>query len=110
MTTKAVPDSQEDTAAPEHWQPPRERAPSLEREEGPSLARALIIVGMFCLAVGVSPYLGPLFGKSRTLIGFGTGNFMLALSLLCFLYHASRDRDLQVRRTYAALGIAGLLF
>jgi ABC-type transport system involved in multi-copper enzyme maturation permease subunit len=109
MTTKAVPDSRDETAAPEHWQPLPERAPSLEREEGPSLARALIIPGMFCLAVGVSPYLGSWLGKSRTLIGYGTGNFMLALSLLCFLYHAVRDRDVQIRRVYALLGMFGLV-
>src|SRR4051794_33357130 len=99
MTTKTAPEPREESAPADLWRPPRETAPSLERDEGPTLARALIILGMFFLAVGASPYVGPLLGRAHTFISFATGNFLLSLSLLCFLYHATRDRDLQIRRS-----------
>src|SRR5439155_25738620 len=100
MTPKTAPEPREESAPADLWRPPRETAPSLERDEGPTLARALLTLGLLFLAVGAAPYVGPLLGRPHTVISFATGNFLLSLSLLCFLYHAARARDLPVRRRY----------
>src|SRR5687768_161147 len=100
MSTKAVPEAGEEGARDDLWQPQREQAPSPLRDEGPSLPRAFFMLGMFLFAFGVVPYLRTTAPYSLT-----TGNLFLALSLLCFLYHAAGDRDLQIRRTYTFLSL-----
>jgi ABC-type transport system involved in multi-copper enzyme maturation permease subunit len=107
MSSKAITEKPE-THAPDDWHPPPERAPSLIREEEPTLARWVGMVGLFFLCIGaillviqswgMTARFGPIpLGPAATIL-------FLVIGLSGMLYHAAADRDQQIRRTYAVFG------
>jgi ABC-type transport system involved in multi-copper enzyme maturation permease subunit len=106
MSSKAITEKPE--AQVRDWQPPPERAPSLVRAEEPTLARWVGMVGLFFLCVGAILLVIQAWGMTAR---FGTIPLGPAATILFFvigltgmLYHATADRDLQIRRTYALFG------
>src|SRR5437773_750862 len=98
MTSKTVPD------APDAYRSPfgQELAPSALRSDEPSFARMVGMTGLGLVFVGVavlffnrfSPrWIGPVWGQAFVILG-----------LAGLLFHAARDNDLQIRRTYGVLG------
>src|SRR5437868_8185708 len=94
----------ESKIAPAAWESVQETAPSTLRPDEPRLARWIGSVGLLLIALAFFAMVFARMGESR--IGPGTRIFLLATGLMCVLFHASRDADLQMRRTY---GLAGLL-
>jgi ABC-type transport system involved in multi-copper enzyme maturation permease subunit len=89
------------------WQSPPEMAPSTLRRDEPRLARWIGGIGLLLLALaGWALLLQATWG---TWIGPGTRVFLITVGLGCLLFHASRDPDLQVRRTYGVFGFACLI-
>src|SRR5262249_20657019 len=95
----------ESKIGPAGWESLEETAPSTMRPDEPRLARWIGSMGLLFIALA---FFASLFaaraGVSR--IGPGTRIFLRAAGLMGVLFHASRDTDLQMRRTY---GLAGLL-
>lgn len=87
----------------------RERAPSWVRDEEPRFARWVGTVGLFLLAVGIAALCFHLAKRTHR-IGPGLGVLSTVLGLGCMLFHATVDKDLQVRRTYGVLGLVWLVF
>ncbi|MCS6849977.1 MAG: ABC transporter permease [Gemmataceae bacterium] len=90
-----------------NWQARREMAPSLVRPEEPTVARWVGSLGLVLVAVGAGILLWANFSSSggnplSGLVALGAG-------ILCLLFHASVDRDVQIRRSYGVLGLLWLL-
>ncbi|MCE9534629.1 MAG: ABC transporter permease [Planctomycetes bacterium] len=86
---------------------PPENAPSQTAADEPSWARTLGLAGMMLTVIGLivvtfNDLYGPRF------FGKGWGFVFLALGISGMLFHAVRDRDVQIRRAYAFVGY-GLL-
>src|SRR5215472_10734700 len=88
------------------WEPGVETAPSVLKEEEPTLARSIGLAGASCVIFGGAAILFHVIGWNQGRVGLGTSTFILAVGLLGLLIHASADRDLQVRRLYWGLGLA----
>jgi hypothetical protein len=81
----------------------RESAPSIVRADEPRLARLIGMTGLFLVVLSGSV----LFlqqGALASVIGPFWRTLLMAGGVGCLLYHAARDNDTQVRRTYGALG------
>src|SRR5438128_3772203 len=106
MSTNLAPDTQ-GAEAPDVWQPPRESMPSQVRADEPMLARWIGFGGLGLLTLGVCIFILQAKGRSSALSEFLWP--LLAVSGLGgILFHALRDVDLQVRRTYGSIGYAWL--
>src|SRR5689334_15258597 len=84
----------------------QEVAPSALRDEEPSLARLVGLVGLFAVFGGVlvivlNKWLGP------RALPMAASTWFFVVGVACLLFHAARDADTQIRRTYGAVG--GLL-
>jgi hypothetical protein len=114
MSSKSITEKQPPSEpSPGGWQPPRERAPSVLREDEPRVARTAGLIGLMLLVVGAVALLMNAYGRAG-LVGPGLGSFFAVLGLGLMLFHAAADKDLQVRRTYGAfgfvlLGLSGVL-
>src|SRR4051812_31260437 len=102
MSTKTTPEP----PAAYHSPFGQEVAPSALREDEPSLARLVGIVGLFAVFGGVlvivlNKWLGP------RALPMAASTWFFVLGVACLLSHAARDADTQIRRTYGAVG--GLL-
>lgn len=89
------------------WRPAPELPPSSMREDEPRLARAAGLVGFFLVLVGLVALLLHLSGSQKvltSLIPSGWDVLLVLVGLGGLLFHAARDRDLQVRRMYVAFG------
>jgi ABC-type transport system involved in multi-copper enzyme maturation permease subunit len=82
---------------------PREMAPSLVRPDEPRLARILGTIGLFLVVLAGAVLLVPSSGFSA-IVGPFWRTLLMSLGIACLLYHAARDDDMQVRRTYGLLG------
>jgi hypothetical protein len=82
---------------------PRETAPSIVRADEPRFARWVGMVGLFLVALAVMS-LGVRAARGTSLLGPVLLTGMLGIGLTCLLFHAARDSDPQVRRTYGLLG------
>jgi ABC-type transport system involved in multi-copper enzyme maturation permease subunit len=98
----------ESKVAPARWESVQETAPSTLRPDEPRLARWIGSVGLLFIALAFFAWLFAMrTGESR--IGPGTRIFLLATGLMGVLFHASRDTDLQMRRTYGLVGLLLLI-
>ncbi len=96
-----------DEPGPSRWQPGVEIAPSVLREDEPTVARTFGLAGAACVIFGGASLMFHAFGWSyRVPVGWGT--FILVVGIVGMLAHAAFDPDLQVRRLYWGLGL-GLL-
>jgi ABC-type transport system involved in multi-copper enzyme maturation permease subunit len=90
------------------WESVQETAPSSLRPDEPRLARWIGSVGLLFIALAFFAwFFSARAGESR--IGPGTRIFLLAAGLMGVLFHASRDADLQMRRTYGLVGLLLLI-
>jgi ABC-type transport system involved in multi-copper enzyme maturation permease subunit len=91
----------------------RERAPSLLREDEPTVARIVGTVGLAMALFGIMAIAVTAAGRQGP-FGIGWGSFFLAWGLGGLLFHAAADKDLQIRRSYSLLGalllIGGIVF
>jgi len=91
----------------------RERAPSLLREDEPTVARIVGTVGLAMALFGIMAIAVTAAGRQGP-FGIGWGSFFLAWGLAGLLFHAAADKDLQIRRSYSLLGalllIGGIVF
>jgi hypothetical protein len=106
--SKAITERPEAGAPAGGWRPLREAAPSVMREEEPTAARVVGFIGLMLVALGgVALLLNAVGWASR--IGTGPGSFLAIAGLACLLFHAARDADLQIRRTYGVIGLLWLV-
>ncbi|MSU77212.1 MAG: hypothetical protein EXS16_03850 [Gemmataceae bacterium] len=101
---------------PPAWESVPERAPSFERDERPTVARILAMMGLFLLVLGSLALLAPTWmkqvegGPPRTsLISPAWGFFFATIGLCLILYHVYCEQDVQFRRLYAFAGLALIL-
>lgn len=100
--------SSETEPAAAAWHAPRESLPSQVRADEPTLARWLGFAGLWLLTLGIVLRVFEAKGRSTGLTEFAWPLLSIA-GLGGILYHALRDGDLQVRRTYGVIGYAWVL-
>src|SRR5438445_9213122 len=87
----------------------QESAPSQMREDDLDFARAIGMAGLTTTYLGFAIVV---FNQiSPRFLGAAWGYFFLIVGFAMMLFHAARDGDVQIRRTYAVLcgfGIIGL--
>src|SRR5947209_690221 len=100
MTSKTMPE------APEHepYRSPfgQEVAPSELRADEPRFARLVGMVSLGMVVVGVAVLL--FNARGPRLFGPIWGYFFVPFGLAGLLFHAARDSDIQIRRSYGMLG------
>src|SRR5258708_1522698 len=105
--SKAITENPEERLPP-GWGPHTEIAPSVLREDEPTTARTVGLVGAsFVIFGGVALLIGAVRQDVR--VGVGWASVCLALGVVGLLAHASFDRDLQVRRLYWGAGLGLML-
>ncbi|MBL8798726.1 MAG: ABC transporter permease [Planctomycetia bacterium] len=93
----------------DRWQTPQEVAPSVMRQDVPTVAR---VIGVAALVFGFAPgLLAIVFDKTGTgaRIPVGLGLVMALFGLAGMLYHAARDGELEIRRAYGVFALVWLL-
>ena len=103
MASKTLPE-------PPASRPPavQESAPSLMRADEPGFARGVGMAGLAALFLGVAILV---FNKiSPRFLGPGWGGFFTVVGVAMLLFHAARDADVQIRRTYGAVGLLLIAF
>ena len=103
MSNKAVIDPQPHDSPAEGWHPARETAPSVMREDQPTFARWVGLVGLMSVTLGTATVVAAAGGLASR-INPVVGSFLSIIGLACLLFHAARDTDQQVRRVYGVLG------
>jgi ABC-type transport system involved in multi-copper enzyme maturation permease subunit len=106
--SKALTDKEGQRPLPPDWGP-EETAPSVLREDEPSVARLVGGLGAFLIVVGAASLARALavgVGARPPLLGVGWAFLFLVVGVGGLLFHAAFDRDIQFRRVYAAF--AGL--
>ncbi len=105
MSTKLSPEDQPAVAS---WHTPREALPSQVRADEPTLPRWIGFSGLWLLTLGIVLRVLEAKGRSSGLTEFAWP--LLAITGLGgILFHALRDGELQVRRTYGIIGYAWVL-
>src|SRR5581483_11353791 len=99
--SKAITEKQEDRGPSRRWE--AETAPSVVREDEPTIARTFGLIGASFVIFGGLALLLNLWGKTER-VGIGLSSIILAFGIVGLLSHAAYDRDLQIRRIYWALG------
>jgi hypothetical protein len=102
MPSKAIKQKREEKQLFGGWQPPQETAPSVMREEEPTFARYVGLVGLMLVALGGAALFARMVGM-QSRIPPDWGGILLMTGLGGLLFHATRDRDLQFRRLYGGL-------
>ncbi len=105
MSTSIKPPRRNETLLTD-WHPSPDQAPSLVRQEQPTTARVIALIGLFLILLGMIPVLGPHIRLERTVIDMGQGFFAITSGLMLVLVHAFIDRERVFRRIYAYLGLA----
>lgn len=109
MATRVVKPQRDEETMLTGWESMPEQAPSLVREDQPTFARIVAMVGVLLLAVGAMAMVAPVM-RWTYVISSAWGLFVFTLGLAQVLYHAFVDRDVQFRRIYLAVGMFLLLF
>ena len=98
---------------PPMWESIPERAPSVEHDDRPTVARILAMMGLFLLVLGALAMAAPSWMKQvdgqpprTSLISPAWGFFFATIGLCLLLYHVFCERDVQFRRLYAFAGLA----
>ena len=99
MATRAIKPKRENTMLT-GWESMPEKAPSVMREDQPTVARILAMVGVMLVASGLLAQFA-----SGYIVSPGWGAFLLSIGIVLMLYHAFVDKDLQFRRVYMGLGL-----
>src|SRR5262249_12465825 len=87
----------------EDWHAARETAPSIIREDEPTFARVVGLIGLISVTLGTAAIVA--YGRGVAIrISPAFGGFFSIIGLACLLFHAARDTDQQVRRVYGILG------
>ncbi|MBY0525872.1 MAG: ABC transporter permease [Gemmataceae bacterium] len=107
MSSKAITETPDPEAPAGGWKTAREIAPSIMREDEPTVARWIGGIGLTCLLVGGAA-LALKQMNVNTRIGPFLGSLFFIAGLVGLLYHAARDTDLQIRRAYGFLGFVWL--
>lgn len=89
------------------WEPGVEMAPSVLKDDEPTLARSIGLAGACGVIFGGAALMFNTIGWSER-VGIGSSTVILVAGLVGMLFHAVYDRDLQVRRLYWGGGL-GLL-
>ncbi len=105
--SKAITEKHDDHGPGRRWEPAVESAPSRLREDEPTIARTIGLIGASCVIFGGLALLLNVFNDTQR-IGIGMASTILAVGIVGLLSHAAYDRELQMRRIYWALGL-GLL-
>jgi ABC-type transport system involved in multi-copper enzyme maturation permease subunit len=88
------------------WQHAPDQAPSIVRQEQPTIARVIALVGLFLILLGMIPVFYRLAKIERApIIEAGTGFVCITSGLMLVLVHAFVDRERVFRRIYAYVGI-----
>jgi ABC-type transport system involved in multi-copper enzyme maturation permease subunit len=109
MSSKAIKEKPE-PGAPLGWKPQPEAAPSVMLEDEPRLFRLIGFIGLLFLTVGGLALVLYLTTAASRLVGPVLGSCFTVIGLACLLFHAARDADMQIRRTYLVFGLAWVLF
>src|SRR5262245_10492175 len=106
MSSRAIKPRREDTLLT-GWESIPEQAPSIVREEQPTVARVLALVGVFLILVGLVPLLRliPNLRIENPVIGPGLGFFSATMGICLLLFHAFVDRERAFRRLYGGIGL-----
>jgi ABC-2 type transport system permease protein len=104
-TSRAIKPKRDDTVL-SNWQSVPERAPSVERDEAPTVARIIAMVGLFLFVLGVLAISAPLWRLGAAFISPAWGLVIASVGVSFILYHAFVERDFQFRRLYGFLGLA----
>lgn len=107
MATRAIKPKRDDTMLAGFQSMP-ERAPSVMRDDQPTVTRILAMFGLLLFVIGVLAYLAPVF-KFNYLVNVTWGGFFLSMGLGVLLFHAFAEKDVQYRRTYASFGLTLIL-
>jgi hypothetical protein len=102
--SKALTDKEGHRPLPPDWGP-EETAPSVVREDEPTLARTVGGLGAFLIVVGAVSLVRALAAGATgrpPLLGVGWAVLFLVTGLGGLLFHAAFDRDVQFRRVYGA--------
>jgi hypothetical protein len=107
-TSRAVKPRRGDTLLT-NWQPTPDQAPSKVREEQPTVARIIALIGLFLILVGLIPVFYMLLRIERApIIGPALGFMFATTGILLVICHACVDRDRVFRRMYAYLGLLAI--
>jgi ABC-2 type transport system permease protein len=106
MSTKTITDKQRDDRLPPSWQSSPESGPSVVKEDEPTLARTFGMFGAALVIFGSVALWSNTYMNRPVRVGPGWASMALVLGLLCLLFHAAFDRDVQFRRLYAGFGYA----
>src|SRR5437763_604099 len=87
-----------------NYQPMPEKAPSIEREEGPTIARVLAMVGLFLTVLGTLAMFAHVWRRAAA-ISPDWGLRFATVGICLLIYHAFVERDLQFRRLYGYVGL-----
>ncbi len=103
MATRAIKPKRDDSILT-GWQSIPEQAPSVMRDDQPTVARILAMAGVMLTAIGILAMVAPAAGWTYV-VGSGWGAFALSVGLILILHHAFVDKDTQYRRVYMAAGL-----
>ncbi len=106
-TSRAVKPRRHDTLL-SNWEHAPDQAPSLVRQDQPTAARVIALIGLFLILVGLIPVFTPIFKIERTLIDASWGFFFATTGVMLVLFHAFVDRDPIFRRMYGYLGMTAI--
>lgn len=103
MATRAIKPKRENTILT-GWQSMPETAPSIMRQDQPTVARILAAAGVMLVLIGLLAMIVPAL-EWRYPVSPGWGAFLLSIGLVLILYHAFADKELGYRRVYMASGL-----
>ncbi len=85
--------------------------PSARVEDEPTFARVCALIGAFCTVVGgVALYMGVFTTKTLPFpFTVGWASLILHFGVLCLLFHAAYDNNIEFRRVYQCLGVLCLV-
>jgi ABC-type transport system involved in multi-copper enzyme maturation permease subunit len=103
MSSKAITEQTAEPSAPS-WQSRQETAPSILRQEEPTVARYIAGFGLAFVAIGALGMVMTRLGRAVIISG-GLDVLCLVLGVAGVLYHASQEKELQLRRLYWVIGL-----
>jgi ABC-2 type transport system permease protein len=103
--SKGITEKPEFRAPLPEWKPAHETAPSVMRDDQDSVARMLGLTGLCFVVIGAGIILLARIARVNPAVGV----VAVVLGGALLLFHASRDADRQIRRTYGIMGYLWLV-